>query len=212
MGCALHGWDDGRRLRAMNDLDLANDLTPTPHATNGDSGGGGIPNGRDDVSTSPQISPASTFPPAVSTFTEMLPADREVGGEVDGPLTWDGAPTRAMVRALRLERRTPNWDQDIAAQILALVGEGSSLTRACGTLGVSRAMVMAWRKLVPEFDEWLVELETGLGAYHRDVASDEADPAMMKAKLALASAYDRRIAKGESEASVVQGINVTVNW
>lgn len=202
----------GVGLRPMTSDDQTQAVTPTPHATDAVPGGGGDPNGRADVSTGPPIAPGQIFAQAVAAYGEILPADRESGGEVELEMTWAGAPTRESLRELRAEARTPNWDQDIAAQVLVLVGEGNSVTRACETLGVSRAMVMAWRRLVPEFGAWLAELETELGAYHRDVAGAETDPAMMRAKLALASAYDRRIAKGESEVSVAQGINVTVNW
>lgn len=201
-------------------------IDPLPPVTmDAAQGGGGTPNPIAAVEHRSQISPSSKSPgcstEVCSTQTssgglaDLLPADvpRPDLGSMDRIVRSDGTPTREALDRLREEARTPSFDADLAIALLTVMGDGMSMTRACVAVGVKRAVVLAWKRMVPEFAALLEVVETDLGSYWRDRAADEVesgDPALASARLRVAAAYDRRIAKGDGEAGSV--VNVQVNW
>jgi len=129
--------------------------------------------------------------------------------------TWVGAPTKESLRQLRYEAMCPSWDGARAVEILSRLWEGETLKTICEGTGIRRSTVMWWAELIPEFGEMLGRAVESCGAVMRDEAAEiirdvEADPARSRAALAVAAAYDRRIAKGEGDVNVAQGITVTV--
>lgn len=127
---------------------------------------------------------------------------------------WTGRPTKEMVERLEEVVRCPDFDEDVAAAVLVGLGEGLSLTKACFVAGVKRGVVRSWCRLMPEFGKMVDVLETDLGGFWRDKAGDEAesgDPALVSARLKIAAAYDKRIARGSDE-TVGSVVNVQVNW
>lgn len=210
----------------LRPIQAARDPLP-PVMTDAAQGGGGTPNPIAAVEHRSQISPSSKSPECstevCSTQTssgglaDLLPADvpRPDLGSISKVIRrqWDGTPTREALDRLREEARTPSFDADQAIALLTAMGDGMSMTRACSAVDVKRAVVLAWKRMVPEFAALLEVVETDLGSYWRDRAADEVesgDPALASARLRVAAAYDRRIAKGDGEAGSV--VNVQVNW
>ena len=198
--------------------------TPTPIATCPDLEGGGAPNGAGAVVTCPQNPPVEFSTPTshvthLSLLTDAVQAIAPPD-DVDPPaleFKWMGAPTRDSLRQLRLESHCPGFVVEQAAAVLQGLWEGMTLKRVCELDGMpKRSVVLWWAKLAPEFGVMLEEAQTALGAVMRDEAGEMAlsatgDPAMVRAMLAVAGAYDRRIAKGaDTDVSVAQGITVTI--
>ena len=200
--------------------------TPTPIDADLDLAGGGTPNGGAVVVTCPQNPPVS-FSTQESLVTQtshlaLLTSAVEAiapPNDVDLPaleFRWLGAPTRDSLRQLRLESYCPGFVVEEAAAVLSGLWEGMTLKRVCSLPGMpKRSVVLWWAKLAPEFGVMLEEAQTALGAVMRDEATEMAlgtkgDPAMVRALLAVAASYDKRIAKGEGDVQVAQGITVTI--
>lgn len=196
--------------------------TPTPIEHDADLRGGGDPNDAALATTSTQNPPVSETaqPLQVTPFTQtfealasalpVLPLEDDLDS-AELERRWAGELTRASMRRLKDAVRTGRFDEEKARQVLALVWEGMTLTKACKTLQMSRGTIRAWGRLIPDFGALLDQAEKDLGGYYRDMAADEVeDPAMKRAHLAVASSYDRSIAKGDGDVNVAQGITVTV--
>jgi hypothetical protein len=151
-------------------------------------------------------------------LSEMLPeSDEELTALAAMERRWGGEPTKRMIRKLRDEVRTPNFDFEAAGRVLAVMGEGHSLRKAAGIAGVPGSVVRAWGRLEPTFGALLAQAETDLGRVWAEKAGDELergddvrDPAVARAMLALAATYDKTLKGGDSEVNVAQGITVTV--
>jgi len=194
--------------------------TPTPVDLDLLPEGGGTPNGGAVVVTSPQNPPLVISTPT-SHVTHMVAHLESLAPEpTDGePLEfkWSGLPTGAALRQIRLESQCPGFVADQAAEVLARLWEGETLLAICRTPGMpKRSVVKWWAELVPEFGTMLAKAVESCGEVLRDEAAEiirdaDADPARSRAALAVASSYDRRIAKGsESDVNVAQGITVTI--
>jgi hypothetical protein len=200
--------------------DQADNLTPSPPSSDRAAEGGGNPSAPADVGVGAQISPASVFSEGVSAIVETLPAAVDPDAserleDVELRFRWDGTPTRQMVRALRDVVRCPGFDPELAGAVLVLMGDGMTLIQACESAGVKRGVIRAWCRLIPEFGEMVSTLETELGSYWRDRAAAEAesgDPARVSARLKVAAAYDRRMARGDEGGSGATTVNVQVVW
>lgn len=201
--------------------------TPTPIATCPDLEGGGTPNVAAADVTCPQNPPVaiSTTASLVTQPSHLALLTQQVEAIAPDPTAdppalefkWMGAPTSDSLRQLRLESHCPGFVVEQAAAVLAGLWEGMTLKRVCSLPGMpGRAVVLWWAKLAPEFGVMLEEAQTALGAVMRDEAGEMAlsssgDPGMVRALLAVASSYDRRIAKGDtSDVNVAQGITVTI--
>ena len=198
--------------------------TPTPMIECPDLAGGGTPNAAPSDVTCPQNSPGViSAPTSLVTHLSLLTSAVEAIAPdpcADPPaleFKWMGAPTSDSLRQLRLESHCPGFVVEQAAAVLAGLWEGMTLKRVCSLPGMpGRAVVLWWAKLAPEFGVMLEEAQTALGAVMRDEAGEMAlsttgDPSMVRALLAVASSYDRRIAKGDtSDVNVAQGITVTI--
>jgi hypothetical protein len=147
---------------------------------------------------------------------QSLTADDEDRSEL--PVKWSGAPTREALKQLRLESRCPGFCAEQAWEVLTRLYGGETLTKICRDAGTpSRAVVMWWSELVPEFGVMLEKAQVSLGGVMRDRAAEileaeDGDPARGRAVLALAGSYDRRIAKGDEGAVAVAGLTVNVSW
>lgn len=203
-------------------------MTPTPIIEGPDHEGGGTPNGRALVGTSPQNPPFAISPPesqvtpplltSISDHLSLLAPEPTDGEPV--PFAWSGAPTKEGLRQLRLESYCPGFVADQAAEVLARLWEGETLLKICRSPGMpKRSVVMWWAELVPEFGAMLAKALESCGAVIRDEATelalatgdDKGDPSMVRALLAVAASYDKRIAKGaESDVNVATGITVTI--
>jgi hypothetical protein len=180
-------------------------MTPLPIDDEREPTGGGAPNLPACEVLGASQSPASPFSRSVSLVAETL---AEAAGDLPAdafecPVDWSGAPTPAALRKLLAEHRTPAFDVDRAAEVLTSLWEGNTLKRTCEMTGLSRGTVMAWAALVPKFGELLEKAQTGLGQWFRDCAAEDADAALMGARLRLAASYDRRLraagAEGDAE-------------
>jgi hypothetical protein len=211
--------------------------TPPPIDADDDLTGGGTPNPAALEVMGSQISRGSTFVQTVASVSETLNAEaREVIPVVPDsdalPVKWNGEPTGEALRALALESRVPAFDADEAVLVLTGLWEGRTLRSLCRTPGYpSRATVMGWAALVPKFAEMLEAAQTALGAEMRDRAVEAAegstvasvtsdgsvlppmapDGAVARAWLAIATAFDRRIAKGSEDAAPQVGVQVVLN-
>ena len=199
--------------------------TPTPIATCPDLEGGGTPNDAALDVTCPQnppgaISPPTSLvtPPLLSSIAAHLESIApEPAPPVPLEFRWSGAPTLEALRQLRLEYHCPGFVADQAAEVLARLWEGETLLRICKSPGMpKRSVVKWWAELVPEFGVMLARAQESAGEVMRDEAAEmsldkDGDASMVRAVLAVAGSYDRRIAKGsESDVNVAQGITVTI--
>lgn len=195
--------------------------TPTPIIECPDLAGGGTPNVAAADVTCPQ-NPPGAISTQTSLVTHMVAHLESLAPDptVDPPALefkeWSGRPNLAALNQLRLEARCPGFVADQAAEVLARLWEGETLLRICKSPGMPRRSVVKWwAELVPEFGVMLAKAVEAAGEVLRDEAADMAldqngDPAMVRAILATAGAYDRRIAKGEGDVQVAQGITVTI--
>lgn len=209
-------------------------MTPTPPPIDDDRDltGGGTPNrGALEVIGHP-ISRGSPFVQTVAAVSETLAREAPVVDEPDSdelPVRWNGEPSKAALRRLALASRVPAFDAEQAALVLTGLWEGRTLRSLCRSPGYpSRAVVMGWAALVPKFAEMLEAAQVALGAEMRDraveaasgepsvdecgnvVAARDPDGAVARAWLAIATAFDRRIAKGAEEPGPQVGVQVVL--
>jgi hypothetical protein len=176
-------------------------MTSPPIEQDAEPTGGGTPNVPALGVMGASISPASPFSRTVAAVSETLPVSAEGRSDSEltrngAPVVWSGAPTKAMLAALRHEAWCDPWDQKVASLVLHGIWEGLTLIRACESVGVARSTVMAWRRLVPEFDAAVKEARLSLGEYQQELAVAEGDPAMMSARLRAAASLDKRLRAG----------------
>ncbi len=204
------------------DDDLTPSATPTPIEPERDQAGGGAPIAARSVVVGGQFHPSADFShPLHETFDAGLVALEALESEDSREpleLLWDGRPTRAALKQVRLETQCPSFCAAQAWEVLTAMYEGSTLSAVCRRPGMpKRSVVLWWAELVPEFGAMLERAQVSLGGALRDKAvelldGDEPDAAVSRAALAVAGAFDRRISKGEDGGSVVQGLTVNVSW